>query len=194
MKKLALLSLIILLFGCSKDEATIPGVKTFAAADIYAVTSEDGMNYTKGDWVGNVAIEFQDSVITMTISISNMEPNTSHAMHLHEGTLETPGRHWNRGSLSSSCNLKSLGQVWARPNTGDVGNIQIDENGNGSFTIKTDLWTIGTMDNRDISGTVLYIHHKEEDFLNECSPNHSHGHTNAKIAGGTIVFGSQVLN
>ncbi|MFK7953893.1 MAG: superoxide dismutase family protein [Ekhidna sp.] len=196
MKKLAILPLFILLISCSKDESTTPGVKTFAAADIYTVLSEDGANYQKGNLIGNVDIEYQDSVITMTVSITNMEPNTSHAMHLHMGTLEKPGHHWNQGSVFAACNKRSLGSVWARPNTGDIGNIDIDDEGNGTFTIETDLWTLGTNDERDVAGTVLYIHHKEEDFIAECDPNHDHdhGHTNAKIAGGTIVYGSQILN
>lgn len=199
MKKLAILSLFILLLSCSKDETATPGIKTFAAADIYTVSSGDGINYSKGNLIGNVAVEYQDSVITMTISLSNMEPNTSHAMHLHMGTLEKPGHHWNRGSeqFIRYCNVSHLrDKVWAKRYAGDVGNIDIDDEGNGTFIIQTDFWTIGTNDNRDISGTVLYIHHKEEDFIGECDPNHehNHGHTNAKIAGGTIEFGSQILN
>lgn len=197
MKKLAILSLIVLLSACSKDDSSPSGVKTFAAADVYTVTSEDGINYEKGDLIGNVAVEYQDSVITMTVSISDMEPNTSHAMHLHEGTLEIPAKHWNqKNELFRFCNARSLGKVWGRVNAGDIGNIDIDSEGNGSFTIKTDLWAIGTNDHKDISRTVLFIHHKEEDFIAECDPNHehNHGHTNTKIAGGTINFGSQVLN
>lgn len=197
MKKLAILSLFILLISCSKDESTVQGLKTFAAADIYTVSSEDGMNYSRGSLIGNAAIEYQDSVITMTVNVSNMEPNTSHAMHLHMGSLDQPGHHWNQGTtIFRFCNARSLGKVWAKPFAGDVGNIDIDEDGNGTFTMETDLWAIGTNDNKDISGTVLYIHHMSEDFIAECDPNHDHdhGHTNMKIAGGTIVFGSQVLN
>lgn len=196
MKKLGILSLFIFFISCSKDDTT-PGIKTFAAADIYTVTSSDGENYTKGDLIGNASIEYQDSIITMTVSISNMEPNTSHAMHLHMGSLEKPGHHWNQGTqIYRFCNARSLGQVWAKVYAGDVGNIDIDSDGNGTFTIRTDLWAIGTNNHKDISGTVLYIHQQEEDFIAECDPNHdhNHGHVNAKIAGGTIVFGSQVLN
>lgn len=192
-----LLVLTSVLIGCSKDETSEAGPITYAAADIYMVSSEDGMNYTQGSLIGNSAFQYQDGVTTMTVSLSNMEPNTSHAMHLHSGTLNTPGRHWNQNSLVKRfCNERSLGQVWAKLKAGDVGNIDIDEDGNGTFTIRTDLWTLGTENDTDISGTVLFIHHMSEDFVTECDPNHdhSHGHTNAKIAGGTVVLGSQVLN
>lgn len=196
MKTHLIFLLVFLLTACGNDDSFMPGLKTYAAADIYGVISEDGMNYTQGELIGNAAIEFQDSVLTMVVSLSGMEPNTSHAMHLHQGTLQQPKHHWNRGEFVAFCNERSLGQVWAKLFAGDVGNIDIDNDGNGIFTIKTDLWTIGTEDVRDISGTVLFIHHMSEDFVAECDPNHEHqhGHTNAKIAGGKIVFGAQILN
>ncbi|MEP5610865.1 MAG: superoxide dismutase family protein [Cyclobacteriaceae bacterium] len=190
------LILLAFLVSCSSDDETIvpPGPITPATADINFVTSDDGENYTKGELMGNVNVQFQDGITTMVISVTNMEPNSSHAMHLHMGSLEVPGRHWNQNVLTAFCNEESMGSVWAKPFAGDVGNIEIDENGNGSFTIQTDLWTLGEGEDSDIENTVLFIHQSEEDFLNECDPNHghTHGHVNAKIAGGTIVLGTVI--
>lgn len=188
--------LLALFIGCNSDEQlTPPGPITQAAAEIYFVNSEDGENFTKGELMGNVSLEFQDGVTTMEISVSDMVPNSAHAMHLHLGSLEVPGRHWNQNIFTAFCNVESLGSLWAKPFAGDVGNIEIDENGNGTFTIQTDLWSLGTDENSDIQNTVLFIHENEEDFLNECDPNHghNHGHVNAKIAGGTIILGEQIL-
>ncbi|SNS98438.1 superoxide dismutase, Cu-Zn family [Ekhidna lutea] len=194
MRLLSVFALILSVLSC-KDEKD-PGPKTFAAADIYWVSTEDGETYTKGDWMGNAAFTYQDGVTILEVSVSNMEPNTAHAMHLHQGTLEEPGRHWNKGRFIAFCDSVSMGRLWLKPFAGDIGNIQVDEEGSGNFTIQTDLWSLGTGDASDISGTVLFIHHKSEDFTNECDPGHSHdpsGHANAKIAGGTVVLGSQLL-
>ena len=195
MKNIFLISLAFLV-SCSSDNEEIPaGPITHAAADVNSVTSEDGENYTKGELIGNVSLQFQDGVTTMVVSVSGMEANTSHAMHLHMGSLEVPGRHWNQNVLTAFCNAESMGRIWAKPFAGDVGNLDIDGEGNGSFTIQTDLWTLGLGEDSDIENTVLFIHQNSEDFLNECDPNHSHkhGHVNAKIAGGTIILGTQVL-
>ena len=184
---IVIMSVII---GCNDDEQRIPGPMSFASAEIVSVSSEDGENYTPGEAIGEASVVYQDGVTTLEVSIDNMTPNTSHAMHLHMGTLEVPGHHWNQGVFTAFCNERSLGKVWAKPFAGDVGNIDIGSDGTGSFSLSTDLWSINTGDATDIVGTVLYIHENEEDFITECDPNHehNHGHTNAKIAGGTIIF------
>ncbi len=195
MRNLILVFIFFIFTGC-EDEKPEPGPKTFAAADIYLVSSEDGKIYETGEWTGNAEFIYQDGVTSMKVSLSGMEPNSSHAMHLHDGTIEEPGRHWNQDGFSNFCKTLSLGEVWAKPVAGDIGNIEIDTKGNGTFIIKTDLWSLGTKDETDISGTVLFVHEKFEDFANECDPFHGHpphGHTNRKIAGGTVVLDSQLL-
>ncbi|WP_436515095.1 superoxide dismutase family protein [Ekhidna sp. To15] len=190
----AYLSLFVLLvLAC--QESKEPGPKTFAAADIYTVSLAEDETYVQEDLIGNAEFIFQDGATTLKVNLSGMVPNTSHAMHLHQGTLAEPGRHWNQGLFTSFCSKFSLGEVWAKTFAGDVGNIDIDANGNGTFIIKTDLWSLGTDDDFDISGTVLFIHANSEDFANECDPNHdhNHGHNNVKIAGGTVVLDAQLL-
>ncbi len=190
MRTLAIIFSILLLVGCGDDDTT-PGPITRATAGIFTAITEDGTTYTAGESVGTATFEYQDGVTTILVELSGMDPNGAHAMHLHEGTFTQPGRHWNQGILSSSfCREMSLGEVWAKTFAGDVGNIDIDENGNGTFTLKTDLWSIGTFDEKDILGTVLFVHQNFEDFANECDPNHdhNHGHQNAKIAGGTVIL------
>lgn len=188
-----LLLTLVLIGGCDNSE---PGPKIFAAADIYWVSSEDGEVYEKGELMGNASFVYQDGVTTLEVSVSGMTPNTQHAMHLHQGTLEEPGRHWNRGGFVNHCDVKSMDRFWLKPFAGDIGNIAIDANGNGTFSVQTDLWTLGTNNDFDISGTVLFIHEKYEDFANECDPFHSHpphGHNNPKIAGGTVVLDAEIL-
>lgn len=190
MRSIAFLLTLLILIACKKDETPEPGPKTFATADIHWVSTEDGEIYEEGDLMGNASLVYQDGVTTLDISVEGMEPNTQHAMHLHQGTLREPGRHWNKGKFIAFCDSISLGEYWLKPFAGDVGNISVDASGDGTFTIQTDLWSLGTDSESDISGTVLFIHEKYQDFGNECDPNHKHdhGHMNPKIAGGTVAL------
>lgn len=192
MKKALVLIIPILLFvGCGDDDQTEKGTPVVATATIFWVNSEDGEIFEAADQIGQASFSYVNGVTTLNLSVADMEPNTSHAMHIHQGTLEEPGRHWNQGKFVAFCEVESLGRLWLKPFAGDVGNIQIDEDGNGTFTIETNLWSVGTGDDSDILDNVLFIHHKSEDFAKECDPNHTHepgGHTNAKIAGGVITI------
>ncbi|WP_421764281.1 superoxide dismutase family protein [Ekhidna sp.] len=187
-----LLLLILTSIGCKSDDpAPEPGPLVLANAAIFWVDSEDGVTYELGEQMGFATFAYQDGITTFELTVNDMEPNTAHAMHLHMGTLEEPDRHWNQGKFVAFCEVESMGRVWLKPFAGDVGNIQVDENGNGEFELQTDLWSVGTQNETDILGTVLFIHHKSQDFANECDPNHTHNpgsHTNAKIAGGTVTL------
>lgn len=196
MRIFSIILTLFLITSCDDEKPQPKGPKNFAAADIYLVSSEDGTTYTQGEWTGNASFVYQDGVTTLEVNLSDMEPNSSHAMHLHQGTLEEPGRHWNQEQFVSFCTKKSLGEIWAKTFAGDIGNIEIDEEGNGTFTISTDFWSLGTQDSTDISGTILFVHENFEDFPNECDPfhGHNHPHINAKIAGGTVILGSELLS
>lgn len=192
MRYLILIPFVLFLACSSDDSSQEASPKTLATAEIYTVNLGLGLLYVADEKIGEADFVYQDGVTTMEVNVT-MAPNTSHAMHLHMGTLEEPGHHWNQNVLTAFCNVRSLGEVWARPKAGDVGNIDIDAEGNGTFMLSTDLWSIDTGEDSDILGTVLYVHLTSEDFITECDPNHSHshGHTNAKIAGGTLVIAEQ---
>ena len=82
-----------------------------------------------------------------------------------------------------------MGDAWEKKFAGDVGNIEIDANGDGQFNLSTDLWTLGTGDDTDVAETVLFFHALSEDFAIECDPSHHPGgHANSKIAGGSFVL------
>ncbi|WP_420316632.1 superoxide dismutase family protein [Ekhidna sp.] len=187
-----LLILILTFISCTSDDPTPePGPLVLANATIFWVDSPDGETYESGEQMGFATFAYQDGITTFELRVNGMEPNTAHAMHLHMGTLEEPGRHWNQGKFVAFCEAESMGRLWLKPFAGDVGNIQVDEEGNGEFELQTDLWSVGTQDESDILGTILFIHHKSQDFADECDPGHKHepgAHTNAKIAGGTVTI------
>ncbi len=175
----------LLLTNCSDEEEETTVV---AQATLSRISNVTDSTYTIGpDIAGKAMVETIDNGVRLTISVEGLTPNSRHAVHLHLGSCEAPGAHWNQSSEDSFCEATSLGVTWAKPKAGDVGNVNTDGQGNGSLTVETDLWSVGTSDEKDILGAVVIIHQKGEEFLDHCFGNHDHVHdANAKIACGTI--------
>lgn len=184
--------LLTYLTGCNEEEPTreAPAPPTAEVALTGMLLNNDGSYAVGTAPYGSATFVQEDSFVVATIRLENFLPNTVHAIHLHAGSCENPGMHWNMGKdmTTTFCNEKSLGIPWAKPMAGDVGNASVGYDGSGTLVIKTDLWEIGTATDRDITGTVLVIHEAYEDFTKECDPTHgAHPHDNAKIACGTLV-------
>ncbi|MEM9895117.1 MAG: superoxide dismutase family protein [Bacteroidota bacterium] len=205
MKKFALLylSIILIILSCSSDQELINDLEStaFASASLNAMSLADTQfagtsfkNYNVDEEIsyGNASFEQIGNVVRLQINVTGQEPNSSGAIHIHHGSPEKPERHWNQLSLYSFCRTRSMGTAWAKPAAGDVGNIQYDENGEGTFVIETDLWALNTGDERDIIEKVIVLHKEPQDFTEECDPNHSHLHlhNNPKIAVGRIQLTS----
>ena len=189
-KMIRFLVLILFLTACNANDTFLPEPKLVAESQLVMIEQIADKEYSKTDIeIGRAFFYEANNVITIEITLENMEPNTSKAVHIHQGTVELPGRHWNQGSFNSFCNERSLGELWAKPFAGDVGNVDIDENGHGQFILSTDLWAINSNDNKDILNRAIIIHQNAEDFLTECDQNHTHDmpHMNQKIAGGMII-------
>ena len=195
MKKLFILPLLFVLACSSEEQAELQEPEIIAEAEIFALTEVAYREYeVQSKSVGKASFFQTGNVVTIEIRLSGMTPNSQKAVHIHSGSVEQPGRHWNSGMFVAACNARSLGQVWARPFIGDVGNVPIDANGNGFFSLQTDLWAINSGNEKDIINRVIIVHEDPQDFVEECDPFHSHDHvhTNQKIAGGTIQLVSDI--
>ena len=186
---------LVLLLSCSEPQEVVFEPEIFAKATLYSLNDLGDNEYdvTESE-IGTAEFSQDGDVVMLEIKLSGMTPNTFKAVHIHIGSVESPGRHWNRGSLFASCDSLSLGNFWGRPFIGDVGNVRIDANGDGLFTLRTDLWSINTGDDKDVLNRPIIIHDQPQDFEEECDPNHDHNHLhqNPKIGGGTIVLTSDV--
>ncbi len=195
MKKLFILP-FLLLFACDSSESQKElEPEIIAETRLYSLNQIGEKEYETMDEVVGEATFFQTGdVVTVEIVLNGMEPNTSKAVHIHEGTVEQPGRHWNAGKFIAACDNRSLGEVWAKPFIGDVGNVDIDADGNGRFSLKTDLWRLNSGDERDLLDRPIIIHENPQDFIEECNPfhDHNHPHSNPKIAGGKITLVSDI--
>lgn len=184
-----LLVAVVLVASCTSNDEEPFEAEIIAEAVLYDLELVGDNEYeTLQTQIGTASFAQDGDVVRLQITLSGMEPGTYKAVHIHEGSLATPQRHWNGGSVFASCDSISLGSFWGKPFIGDVGNVEIGSDGEGVFTISTDLWSINSGDLKDVVGRPIIIHDSPQDFSEECDPNHSHGdeHTNPKIAGGTI--------
>jgi superoxide dismutase, Cu-Zn family len=92
-----------------------------------------------------------------------------HAVHLHQigdcsdDKAESAGPHWNpRGHEHGK-----LDQPPAH--LGDIGNIEVRQNGKGKLVFSTSRWSVGTNAENDIMGKALVIHEKADDFTSQPS-------------------------
>jgi Cu-Zn family superoxide dismutase len=177
--------LTVIFLSCKEDnDQTLT-----ASAELFMVEerSDDNYNVTSG-WVGTATITAHEDRSSINLVVTGLTPNHSHAVHMHMGSCEQPGHHWNRMDTVSYCRVSNLGEVWARPKAGDIGNIETDQDGNGTLEIESEFWEINTGTAADILGMILVIHANGEDFAQECFANHSHVHNNPKIACGSILL------
>ena len=183
-KVLILLTMMCVL-AC-EDENTSP--TNTASAALFGVSLNADSTYTSNAIsFGDVTLEDLGESVRLTVTLTNATPNYRHAIHLHMGTCEQPGHHWNQGQTEGFCNAMNMGEIWARPKAGDVGNVNTDSNGNGTLVVESEFWSINTNDQKDLLGAVLIVHENMEDFFSECfDGGHNHVHMNPKIACGSI--------
>lgn len=97
--------------------------------------------------------------------------NKEVAVHLHEhGDCGDEGNnahgHWNPTN-------EDHGKWGAAPfHRGDIGNVSLDAQGNGTLQMTTDLWEIGGNDStKNIVGKALIVHGGSDDFVSQPTGN-----------------------
>ena len=186
------ISTFLSLANCQKSE--INKFDLAAKATLEMVTLNEDLSYqSNGMEIGTLLCTQKEGVVSMDLTINNFptgQLSYYHAVQIHTGTCESPLSPWNLGKDPdySFCNVLSMGEIWAKPKAGDLGNIFINEAGVGNFYFQTDLYNVGSKDATDIIGKIIYIHEVAENFTQECYEGHNHNHNNKKIACGTIEF------
>lgn len=132
---------------------------------------------------GNVVFTQEDGEVSMTAIISGLAEGT-HAIHIHEkgdcsaADGKSAGGHWNptgaqHGEWGSSDGFHK----------GDIGNFEVDANGNGTVNLTTDEWCIGCGDtNKDILGKAVIVHDGVDDYTSQPS-----GAAGTRVGCGTIM-------
>jgi Cu-Zn family superoxide dismutase len=131
---------------------------------------------------GTVTFVEKNGVVTLTADIKGLSGD-SHAIHIHEkgdcsandGT--SAGGHWN--PTGENHGKWKEGEF----HSGDIGNLTVNDNGEGKITKATDLWCIGCDDkNKNILGKAIIIHKGVDDFTSQPS-----GAAGARIGCGEIT-------
>ena len=119
--------------------------------------------------------------VTVTVEVEKAPPGL-HAAHLHEfGDCssedgKSAGGHWNPTTDDHG--------KWGEGHfhLGDLGNIEVNEEGFGSITLTTDLWSLGTGDDNDVVGLGIIVHASEDDFTTQPT-----GAAGGRIGCGVVV-------
>ncbi|HRP58251.1 superoxide dismutase family protein [Agriterribacter sp.] len=180
---LALLPAVALVFSCNNpsdtaettvdstnvmdpatDAAAVPLVNHAEAVltGTYADTTVSGTAKFDADDNGKVKMELEITIPA--------KAGKSVAVHIHEhGDCGDNGNmshgHWNPTN-------KQHGK-WGSADfhSGDIGNVQLDNQGKGTLTLETDLWTLGGGPEKNILDKALIVHGGTDDYTSQPSGN-----------------------
>ena len=131
---------------------------------------------------GTATFVEKNGKVTFVAILSGLTPGV-HAIHIHEKSDcsaadgSSAGGHWNP-------TFKKHGK-WGigEYHKGDIGNFTADANGNGTITLTTDEWNMGSGDpTKDILGKGLIVHQGTDDFTSQPS-----GDAGARVACSAII-------
>jgi Cu-Zn family superoxide dismutase len=174
MKKILLSITLIIAFiiGCKTNNNSKETKKL-----VLAFESKSNSNVS-----GTATFIEKNGKVSFIAKLSGLTPGT-HAIHIHEKSDCTAadgssaGGHWNP-------TFKNHGK-WGIGDyhKGDIGNFIADKDGNGTISMTTDEWNIGSGDpTKDILGKGLIVHQGTDDFTSQPS-----GNAGARVACSAII-------
>jgi Cu-Zn family superoxide dismutase len=132
---------------------------------------------------GTATFTSDGKMVTLVVTVKGVEMPGEHGVHIHEmGNCMSPdamsaGAHWNP-------TMKDHGKWGVDPfHLGDIGNMMVDAQGNGTITLTTDLWTIGGGGQNDVVGKAILVHDMADDFMTQPA-----GGAGARIGCGVIAL------
>ncbi len=155
-----------------------------------AVTSASAMlRDVAGRTVGTASFTQQAGSVRIAVQVQGLPPG-QHGIHIHAvGRCDPPdfmtaGGHFNPASRQHGL------QNPAGPHAGDLSNLTVAANGNGSFSVTNAMVTLGTGPTSLFGpdGTSLVIHADMDDDRTDPA-----GNSGARIVCGTIVAGAAAL-
>lgn len=134
-----------------------------------------------GGDLGGSAIFINGPKVELQVTLEQAPPG-EHAVHIHEtgdcsaDDGSSAGGHWNPTS-------QDHGRWDAAPfHLGDIGNVVVNEEGDGSLSLITDRWTMGGGGPNDIMGLAVIVHADPDDFTSQPS-----GAAGVRIGCGVIL-------
>jgi len=119
---------------------------------------------------GRAVFTLDGTAVTLRLSVEGATPGP-HALHIHErGDCSAPdaasaGGHFNPGQESHG--------RWGHPphHLGDIGNIEVGQDGTGALVLTTERWSLGTGRPEDIVGKSVILHAGVDDFATQPTGN-----------------------
>lgn len=132
---------------------------------------------------GEVYFSEEGGVVKMEAKFTGMKPG-KHAIHLHEkadcsaADGSSAGGHWNPTHVAHGKWGTSEGY-----HKGDIGNFDVDSDGNGKVNFETNEWCIGCGDeNKDIVGKSVIVHEGVDDYVTQPT-----GDAGGRVACGGVI-------
>lgn len=183
------ISLSLLACKTEKDTSTDKeeGAQVEASEVNYAMATLESKS--DSELTGLAKFTEEKGEVSLVLTIENATPGM-HAAHLHEtgdcasvdGT--SAGGHWN--PTDHDHGKWGKGQF----HKGDIGNIEVGEDGTGSISLTTDLWSIGGDDTaKNILGRAVIVHAQADDFESQPS-----GAAGARQGCGVVVLDTSISN
>ncbi|MDT0647322.1 superoxide dismutase family protein [Zunongwangia sp. F260] len=173
----------VFVFGCKNEgEKNENDLETTTGTEL--TTEEDEMDSAEemkeitvdleaksgSDLSGTVTFTEENGEVRMEGTISGLSEGT-HAIHIHENADcsaedgSSAGGHWNPTNEPHGEWGDSEGY-----HRGDIGNFQVDSNGEGNVSMSTDQWCIGCDDeNMNIVGKAVIVHDGVDDYTSQPS-------------------------
>jgi Cu-Zn family superoxide dismutase len=107
-----------------------------------------------------------EGTVTLELTLENASPGT-HGVHIHEigdcnaTDASSAGGHWNPTGEEHG--------KWGEPpfHLGDIGNVEVGEEGRGSLRMSTDKWSVGEGSGHDVVGKSVVVHSGADDFTTQ---------------------------
>jgi Cu-Zn family superoxide dismutase len=147
--------------GCGDDEETAKSASATLAPTAPGAAGGAGAP-AANTATGTISFTTEGKQVKAVVSISKAPPGV-HGFHIHTNpdcanAGDAAGAHWDPEGTATH-------GAWGTPphHGGDIGNITIDANGNGSASLTTDAWSIGTGATNDVVGHSVILHANPDD-------------------------------
>ena len=182
---LTLCCLLAMLVGCADSHDQATGEEHGETTEPTSATASATLEPKSDSGVtGSVGFASEDGQVVMRIEVSGATPG-EHAFHLHEtgdcgsDDGKSAGGHWNPASQEHG----KLGES-EQFHYGDTGNLTVADDGTGSATVSSDLWSIGSGEMGDVVGKAVIVHAGVDDLVSQPT-----GAAGGRIACGVITAG-----
>ncbi len=156
------------------QDSTMMQTDTIAAGTNGPMVAHADIDATKSDTAGSGRVDFTSNgngnvELKLKVSFPQLA-GKSVAVHIHEhGDCSDAGKgahgHWNPTNEAHG--------KWgsAAYHSGDIGNIDLDANGEGTATLSSDRWTIGGAENTNVLNRSIIVHSGVDDYTSQPSGN-----------------------